>query len=753
MSAVVWSHEQIVKGHIEGTGTYNAVMNFNGKIIPLTLDSFQAFNVQLKLNEGKNHIVVETDSAGVKTLSDTLFLTLGYKLRPEMYIYAEVSSGTVTLRSSVIDNPENDKLTFYWSADSSNPAVVSLSSLTDSISSFSLPSGVPIGEYYFNLFTFTEDGDTVKARTYITVDSAEIRPFDIKNDYAEWIDRAIIYEITPSIFVENGKFRFITRKLNEIKELGVNTIWIQPIYGTWGGGMGYDVINYFGVRGDLGGEKELNELITTAKSMGFRILFDFVANHSSINHAYAKESAKYDTLSHYYNYYQREEDHAPYSQHYHHYNGFINYFWNDLPNLNFNNPEVRNWMTQAIKYWIEKYDIDGYRFDAIWGVTARKPEYTKELRLALKRIKPELLLLAEDKATWTNVFDERFDAAFDWAAGEEWVSQWAFQTTYSTSTNNTIFNNAENLRSTRLRGALTNYGKGYAPEAKILRFIENNDTYRFIQHHGPERTKMAATLMFSLHGIPMIYNGQETGNEVHPYSSGGIYLAGVSMKNFDQYNLFSFYKRLTDLRTLLPSLRTNNFEEVKVTPGEYLYAFRRWGAGQNVVTLLNMGSADKDALLNIPADKMNLDSAKTYYLTDMITGEVFSASAENIKNITIPVPRYTSRMMLLADTIMTVTGIHLAEQEPPSSYSLAQNFPNPFNPVTTINYSVPEPGYIKLTIYDLIGKEVAVLQDKYVTSAGNYNVKFNGSNLSSGLYLYRLEYGGKSIQKKMMLLK
>ena len=60
-------------------------------------------------------------------------------------------------------------------------------------------------------------------------------------------------------------------------------------------------------------------------------------------------------------------------------------------------------------------DIDGYRFDAVWGVNARKPDFTTQLRLALKRVKPEILMLAEDKATSSMVFDERFDVAFDWA--------------------------------------------------------------------------------------------------------------------------------------------------------------------------------------------------------------------------------------------------------------------------------------------------------------------------------------------------
>ena len=72
--------------------------------------------------------------------------------------------------------------------------------------------------------------------------------------------------------------------------------------------------------------------------------------------------------------------------------GFINYFWENLVNLNYNNEEVQQWIIEACKYWIKKFDIDGYRFDAIWGVNARAPSFSKRLKMELKSIKPDLLI-------------------------------------------------------------------------------------------------------------------------------------------------------------------------------------------------------------------------------------------------------------------------------------------------------------------------------------------------------------------------
>ena len=87
-----------------------------------------------------------------------------------------------------------------------------------------------------------------------------------------------------------------------------------------------------------------------------------------------------------------------------------------------------------------------------------------------------------------------------------------------------------------------------------------------------------------------------------------------------------------------------------------------------------------------------------------------------------------------------------------TNYKLEQNYPNPFNPTTSISYSIKEKGMVKLEVYNIIGKEVAVLVNEELNS-GNYEVDFNGSNLSSGVYFYKLQAGGYSSVKRMLLIK
>jgi hypothetical protein len=100
----------------------------------------------------------------------------------------------------------------------------------------------------------------------------------------------------------------------------------------------------------------------------------------------------------------------------------------------------------------------------------------------------------------------------------------------------------------------------------------------------------------------------------------------------------------------------------------------------------------------------------------------------------------------------TVTGITDKGNKSPREYQLSQNYPNPFNPSTTINYSIAKEGNVTLAIYNVTGSKVATIVNGY-KPAGSYTVQFNGSNLASGIYLYRLESGNYSAAKKFILMK
>jgi hypothetical protein len=105
------------------------------------------------------------------------------------------------------------------------------------------------------------------------------------------------------------------------------------------------------------------------------------------------------------------------------------------------------------------------------------------------------------------------------------------------------------------------------------------------------------------------------------------------------------------------------------------------------------------------------------------------------------------------DTTKLVTGVlRQPGNTVPSKYTLSQNYPNPFNPTTKIEYSVPKSGYISLKVYNLLGQEVATIFNGN-QKAGNYVATFDGSDLASGVYMYKLQSDKVSITKKFVLMK
>jgi hypothetical protein len=101
--------------------------------------------------------------------------------------------------------------------------------------------------------------------------------------------------------------------------------------------------------------------------------------------------------------------------------------------------------------------------------------------------------------------------------------------------------------------------------------------------------------------------------------------------------------------------------------------------------------------------------------------------------------------------VFVPTGVH-SSRELPEGYALAQNYPNPFNPTTTINFSLGKPSQVKLTVYNLLGQKVVTLLDRHM-KAGPHIVSFDASNLTSGIYFYRLEAGDFLSQRRMLLIK
>ena len=111
----------------------------------------------------------------------------------------------------------------------------------------------------------------------------------------------------------------------------------------------------------------------------------------------------------------------------------------------------------------------------------------------------------------------------------------------------------------------------------------------------------------------------------------------------------------------------------------------------------------------------------------------------------------TGGVWILTDT--TLSNIHPIGNQIPDKFLLSQNYPNPFNPETIIEYALPTDALVSLTVYDMLGREVTSLVIGEYQKAGNYSVKFNGADIPSGIYFYKITAGNFTQTKKMILLK
>jgi glycosidase len=279
-------------------------------------------------------------------------------------------------------------------------------------------------------------------------------------------------------------------------------------------------------------------------------------------------------------------------------------------------------MIEAFSYWVREFDVDGFRVDAAWAIKERRPDFWPEWRRALKRVKPDLLLLAEAGARDPYYFDNGFDAAYDWTAQ---VGGWAWRIAWDAY--------KYRLLAYNLTDALTNRPEGFHPDALVFRFLNNNDTAkRFITRHGEGVTRVATALLLTLPGIPCIYTGDEYGLEFEPYQE-------LTPLTFEEQvpGLRDYHKRLVSLRKTLPSLHSRLFSIIKpdAVP-QTVFSYVRYGEPEEspVIVLLNFSEEPAEFEFDLPEEAKALSGSNTLY--DLLTEQEVPASSGGRMRISVP---------------------------------------------------------------------------------------------------------------------
>ncbi|MCD7970216.1 MAG: hypothetical protein LUF87_07675 [Alistipes sp.] len=173
----------------------------------------------------------------------------------------------------------------------------------------------------------------------------------------EEIDRVVIYEAYPGMFGTSNTLTAISGQLDNIKSLGVNILWLMPIYeqGVYKGiGSPYCVKDYKAVNPNYGTLDDLKSLVSAAHGKGMRVILDWVANHTSWDNAWITDHPDW---------YTQNSDGEIISP-----PGFD---WPDVADLNYDNADMRAAMLDAMKYWVTEADVDGYRCDYAEGCSPR----------------------------------------------------------------------------------------------------------------------------------------------------------------------------------------------------------------------------------------------------------------------------------------------------------------------------------------------------------------------------------------------
>jgi cyclomaltodextrinase / maltogenic alpha-amylase / neopullulanase len=504
-------------------------VNFNGNISLASIRADSIFYLPVTLTDGLNNVSVTMyNSMGAKIKTQTL--NYQANKRPTVDVQATLAGRTVTMNANAT-SPIGQTLSYLWSQPDNGPSKLIQNKLTAGTIQVTIPT--IIGDYFIKVKVTDAKGNFNFGGCLIrsTLDAVSIVSPD---EQPAWIKKIILYEIVPLVYNNTtSPLAGITAKLDYIAGLGVNTIWLTPIFD--GIGNGYWVKDYYKISTTQGTLEELKELVNKAHSKGLKLLLDLPINHSWTEHPFFKNVTQLKSMSPFADYYLWSGTPGASS-----YNYYYNWFF--LPNYNVNNTDLKNYLYGVAEYWLRECDIDGYRCDVAWGVEERNPTFWKEMRTRLKKIKPDIFLLGEADASNINegtpidIFNKKFDAAYDWN-----LRKWTTNTGLPGIING-------NITIDQLNNIVT---APFPANAYPMRFIDNHDHDRAASEFGIPKTKLAEAIIFTINGIPLIYAGDEMGEKIQ-----------YNMSWNDPSKVKPYFQKLIEIRS---KYLNNNTKVVRLT--------------------------------------------------------------------------------------------------------------------------------------------------------------------------------------------
>jgi glycosidase len=381
-----------------------------------------------------------------------------------------------------------------------------------------------------------------------------------------WVRDAVVYEVFPRAFSSRGDIAGVTAGLDRLRELGVDVLWLMPVHpigserrkGTLG--SPYAIRDFRAINPDYGTLAGIKGLVREAHARGLKVILDLVANHTAWDSVLMARPELYVRDG-------QGRVQPP------------NADWTDVAKLDYSNPATRAEMIDIMTYWLRESGVDGFRCDVAGLVPT---DFWEEARAKLESVRPDLFMLAE----WSSpdLMPRAFDADYGWPFHA------ALTRVLSTG-----------APASQIRSTWEDEQRKFPRGTLHLLFSDNHDEKRAVVRFGEPAALAAQALVFTLDGIPLVYNGMEVGDSSE---SGGPALTEripIFWPIAERRPEFTrFYRDMIALRRAHEALRRGETAWVDNSAPARLVSFLRQVAGEELLVAVNLSSQPLDVHLELP---------------------------------------------------------------------------------------------------------------------------------------------------------
>ena len=400
---------------------------------------------------------------------------------------------------------------------------------------------------------------------------------DVSNTVALTSKNRVIYEMNVGSFTSEGTFAAAQAKLGDLRSLGIDIVWLMPIYPRGGGiNSPYAATNFMTTNPNYGTVAQLKSFVDRAHELGMEVVLDWVPNHTATNAVWVTQHPEYYTM-------QNGEMVHPNN-------------YGDVYQLNYDNPDLCEAMNECLRFWIDQAGVDGFRCDYVSSPAIPGSYWASTIPMLRSHAAGKTItMIAEadivhDANKLLNVgFD--YDYAWNFQSGK--LERFGPTGTSATTLKGYCesFIGESQGRSFDRMTYLTNHDQNFNDGGKTLESMYGANKYAF------------TTLYFTIYGMPLLYNGQEVGNDqILDY----FHDTKINWNSTDA-KMQNTIATLMALRHTQPVLANGTATSFLTTSSANVMAFTKTSGDNTVIVLLNLGNLDTTATVTgIPAGEYSL---------------------------------------------------------------------------------------------------------------------------------------------------